>query len=335
MIGPNRRATEAVPKRCTAKRATMIARVMGITRSLMEEEIVSVPSTAESTEIAGVIMLSPKKSAAPNTPEACEQELDLRRDLLPDLADLRDQRHDPALAFAVGGHHQADLLDGDDQHHRPEDQRDDAVDALKRRLDRMRIARVERCLDRVDRAGPDVTEDHPESADDQRRLAHGARHVGVHPPSLCPPARGADGGITARSRPDRSASDRIYSPTPSSSRRLGSANPMAKGRRARRRRQLRSGHLLRVPPPPGRPDDRGCMLIHQLERAGEVLRAYRDYVDEGPDELATALALFPAPPEPFIPEHLQGKTVLGIIACHCGELEVGKRVVGPLKGLGP
>ena len=76
------------------------------------------------------------------------------------------------------------------------------------------------------------------------------------------------------------------------------------------------------------------MLIHQLERAGEVLRAYRDYVDEGPDELATALALFPAPPEPFIPEHLQGKTVLGIIACHCGELEVGKRVVGPLKGVG-
>src|SRR5918911_1293942 len=29
MIGPNMRATEAVPKRCTAKRATMIARVMG------------------------------------------------------------------------------------------------------------------------------------------------------------------------------------------------------------------------------------------------------------------------------------------------------------------
>jgi FAD/FMN-containing dehydrogenase len=79
----------------------------------------------------------------------------------------------------------------------------------------------------------------------------------------------------------------------------------------------------------------GGMLIHPLEQAGEVLRAYRDYVDQGPDELATAFALFPAPPEPFIPERLQGKTVLGIIACHCGDVEEGERVVGPLRELGP
>jgi FAD/FMN-containing dehydrogenase len=79
----------------------------------------------------------------------------------------------------------------------------------------------------------------------------------------------------------------------------------------------------------------GGMLIHPLERAGEVLRAYRDYVDSGPDELATGFAFFPAPPEPFIPDRLQGRTVLGIIACHCGELEEGERVVRPLKELGP
>jgi hypothetical protein len=79
----------------------------------------------------------------------------------------------------------------------------------------------------------------------------------------------------------------------------------------------------------------GGMLIHPLERAGEVLRAYRDYADGGPDELATAFGLFPAPPAPFIPEQLQGKTVLGIIVCHCGDVEEGERVVRPLKQLGP
>jgi FAD/FMN-containing dehydrogenase len=79
----------------------------------------------------------------------------------------------------------------------------------------------------------------------------------------------------------------------------------------------------------------GGMLIHPLEQAGEVLRAYRDHVDEGPDELSTAFAFFPAPPEDFIPKHLQGRTVLGIIACHCGEVEEGERVVRPLKELGP
>jgi FAD/FMN-containing dehydrogenase len=79
----------------------------------------------------------------------------------------------------------------------------------------------------------------------------------------------------------------------------------------------------------------GGMLMHPLERAAEVLRAYRDYVDAGPDELATAFALFPAPPEEFVPEHLRGATVLGIIACHCGELEEGERRVGPLREIGP
>jgi FAD/FMN-containing dehydrogenase len=79
----------------------------------------------------------------------------------------------------------------------------------------------------------------------------------------------------------------------------------------------------------------GGMLMHPLEQAGEVLRAYRDYVDQGPDELATAFALFPAPPEEFVPQDLRGKTVLGLIACHCGELEDGERVVEPLRALGP
>jgi FAD/FMN-containing dehydrogenase len=79
----------------------------------------------------------------------------------------------------------------------------------------------------------------------------------------------------------------------------------------------------------------GGMLVHPLEQAGDVLRAYRDRVADGPDELATAFAFFPAPPEPFIPEELHGKTVLGIIAFHCGDLQEGERVVRPLKDLGP
>ena len=79
----------------------------------------------------------------------------------------------------------------------------------------------------------------------------------------------------------------------------------------------------------------GGMLIHPLAQARDVLVAYNEYVEQAPDELATAFAFFPAPPEPFIPESLQGETVLGIIACHCGELEEGRRVVQPLKELGP
>lgn len=79
----------------------------------------------------------------------------------------------------------------------------------------------------------------------------------------------------------------------------------------------------------------GGMLMHPLEQAEDVLRQYRDLVDQAPDELATAIAFFPAPPEPFVPASLQGKTVLGIMACHCGDVDEGLRLVGPLKELGP
>jgi hypothetical protein len=48
----------------------MIATVIGTTRLSIPDEIVFVPSTADRTEMAGVIMLSPKNSAAPNTPSA-------------------------------------------------------------------------------------------------------------------------------------------------------------------------------------------------------------------------------------------------------------------------
>ncbi len=186
MIGPNSRPSEPVPRRWTANSATMITRVIGITQPSIEDEIVSVPSTAESTEIAGVIMLSPKNSAAPNTPRPASTNFRRAGKLLPELADLRDQRHDPALALVVGPHHQADVLDGDDQRHRPEDQGDDAVDAVQRRLDGMRVTRVEGGLDRVDRAGADVAEHDAQRGDPERRLARGARCVGLHPRSLSP-----------------------------------------------------------------------------------------------------------------------------------------------------
>ena len=68
MTGPNTRPTAPLPSRCRRKSSTMIVTVIGTTNESIDDAIVFVPSTAESTEIAGVIMLSPKKRAAPNTP---------------------------------------------------------------------------------------------------------------------------------------------------------------------------------------------------------------------------------------------------------------------------
>ena len=59
VIGPNSFATLPVPKRCTANSATRITSVIGTMYSSNAGVATLRPSTAESTEIAGVMMASP------------------------------------------------------------------------------------------------------------------------------------------------------------------------------------------------------------------------------------------------------------------------------------
>jgi FAD/FMN-containing dehydrogenase len=79
----------------------------------------------------------------------------------------------------------------------------------------------------------------------------------------------------------------------------------------------------------------GGLAIHPIDNAKNVIRAYRDYVESAPEELATALVILQAPPEPFVPPHLHGKPMLGIFALYIGDADEGQDVVAPLKELGP
>ncbi len=79
----------------------------------------------------------------------------------------------------------------------------------------------------------------------------------------------------------------------------------------------------------------GGLLLHSIDRGQEVARAYRDCVESAPDELATAIAVLMAPPAPFVPQHLQGKPVFGIVVLYAGAAEEAEAVVEPLKRLGP
>ena len=77
------------------------------------------------------------------------------------------------------------------------------------------------------------------------------------------------------------------------------------------------------------------MLIHMLDGAGEVVRAYRDYVEAAPEELVTALAVVQAPPAPDVPPELVGTPVLGMIAFWVGDPAAGEEIVGGLRRIGP
>ncbi len=76
-------------------------------------------------------------------------------------------------------------------------------------------------------------------------------------------------------------------------------------------------------------------VFHPAGKAAEVLRFYREYAKAAPPELTTILSLRHAPAVPFLPGHLHGKPVIGIIVCHAGSIDAAERVVGPLRTFGP
>jgi len=71
-----------------------------------------------------------------------------------------------------------------------------------------------------------------------------------------------------------------------------------------------------------------------MEQSAEVLRFYRDWVADAPDELMTIVIHRKAPPLGFIPEHLHGKPVVMVICCWVGDLEDGEKFIRPLREFG-
>jgi FAD/FMN-containing dehydrogenase len=75
-------------------------------------------------------------------------------------------------------------------------------------------------------------------------------------------------------------------------------------------------------------------IYHPLQDAAEVLRFYREFIAEAPDELTTIFNLRMAPPLPFLPDEVHGKPIVMVGACYAGPPEEGFDVVRPLKEFG-
>ena len=78
------------------------------------------PSTADSTEMAGVIIASPKNRQVASTPIMTRLAVHFRPGMLREISASRAS--DAALAAIVGAHRHGDIFHRDDQHQRPEDQ---------------------------------------------------------------------------------------------------------------------------------------------------------------------------------------------------------------------
>jgi FAD/FMN-containing dehydrogenase len=77
------------------------------------------------------------------------------------------------------------------------------------------------------------------------------------------------------------------------------------------------------------------IFFYPLERAGDVLEFYRDYVADAPEELGFFPAFQIAPPLPFIDESDVGKPFCAVVSCWAGPLDKGEQALEPIRTAAP
>jgi hypothetical protein len=75
-------------------------------------------------------------------------------------------------------------------------------------------------------------------------------------------------------------------------------------------------------------------VFWEMGDSEDVLRFYRDWIADCPDELMTMVVQRQAPALPVVPPDLVGKHVIAIVCCYAGSIEDGEKVMRPLKQLG-
>ena len=75
-------------------------------------------------------------------------------------------------------------------------------------------------------------------------------------------------------------------------------------------------------------------IVWAMEDSPKVLRFYREWIKEVPDELTTIVTHRRMLPVPTIPEELHGKHVVVVGTCYAGPVEDGESVLKPLREFG-
>jgi FAD/FMN-containing dehydrogenase len=68
------------------------------------------------------------------------------------------------------------------------------------------------------------------------------------------------------------------------------------------------------------------MVVHPFDKAGEVLRFYRDFVDTSPDEMTSITGMMTGE---------DGNLVIAVLLCYNGDFSEGERVLAPMRNFEP
>jgi FAD/FMN-containing dehydrogenase len=75
-------------------------------------------------------------------------------------------------------------------------------------------------------------------------------------------------------------------------------------------------------------------VFWRMSDAQSVLRFYREWVSQCPDEVTTIVVQRRLPDLPTVPTELVGEHVIAVVACYSGGVEDGRQVLAPLKDHG-
>jgi FAD binding domain len=76
-------------------------------------------------------------------------------------------------------------------------------------------------------------------------------------------------------------------------------------------------------------------LFFPIQRAAEVLHAWREWTDTAPDEITSQGRLVRLPPAPQLPGPLRGRAFVKVEAAYLGDAGTGAELTQPLRRLGP
>ncbi|HEY7392871.1 MAG TPA: FAD-binding oxidoreductase [Bryobacteraceae bacterium] len=76
-------------------------------------------------------------------------------------------------------------------------------------------------------------------------------------------------------------------------------------------------------------------MLWKLEDAPKILRWYRDFIKQAPDEMSGFFAFLVVPPGPHFPEHLHFKKMCAIVWCYTGGLDKAEAAFGPIREMFP
>lgn len=77
-----------------------------------------------------------------------------------------------------------------------------------------------------------------------------------------------------------------------------------------------------------------CCPFYPFELSGQVIRAFRDFMDGAPDEFGAALLFWSIPVNPYFPKEHHGKATVIPILVYTGDVKEGEKLTADIRSLG-